>query len=186
MSNVELFISIVDARKRQYKPRQSSLIKPWLGIENVTQSLSVRIGYIIEDFFNKLIGDKNLRDELPLIRKKRMLVDTEGNAHQIDLLGLNKGVVYHRELKCNPDLDNGKRRDTSGRDQIIITTLQQKYLQPINSCIFCPFFDTSQELPGLGKVEGLTEFIDNFDLDLTVEEFKQLGRNEQIHRALLK
>lgn len=185
MSNAELLVNIIDARKRKTKPRQSSLIKPWLGLDTVPQSLSIRIGYIIEDFFNQLIGDKNLVNDLPLVRKKRMLIDGKGNAHQIDLLGSYKGVVYHRELKCNPDLDNGKRRDTSGRDQIIIDTLQQKYLQPVDSCIFCPFFDTSRVLPGLGKVEGLAEFINNFDLDLTVEEFKKLGRNEQIHRALL-
>ena len=65
----------------------------------------------------------------------------------------------------------------------ILEALKTKYDDVlIDSCVFSPFEDTSRDVSGLGRVEGLIEFIDNFDVDLTVEEFKQLG-DEQIHRA---
>lgn len=182
-NNVQRFISIVDAQPKT-KPRTSSLIKPWLGID-ISQSLSIRMGNILEDFFNELIGDKSLITDLELVGKKRMLTDSQGNQHQIDILGQNNGVVYHYELKSNTDLDRGKKRDTSNRDDVIVQTLQQKYLQPIRSSIFCPFYETSREVGGLGRVVGLAEFIETFELDFSTEEFKALGRNEQIHRALL-
>ena len=105
--------------------------------------------------------------------------------HQVDLLLAKDEVIYHREIKCNLDLDRGKKRDVLYREDCIVEALIAKYEAPIDSAVFCPFLDTSREVSGLGKVEGLTEFIDNFDVDLTVEEFKELGKDEQIHRALL-
>ena len=147
--------------------------------------MSVHTGNILEDFFNNLIGDKSLLTDLPLSGKKHMLTDSQGNQHQIDILAQNTDIVYHYELKANTDLDRGKKRDTSKRDDVIVQTLQHKYLQPIRSSIFCPFFETSREVNGLGRVVGLTEFIETLDLDFSVQEFAKLGRNEQIHRLLL-
>ena len=91
-----------------------------------------------------------------------------------------------RELKCNLDLDRGKKRDVRTREHIILTGLRKKFDEPIDACVFCPFLQTSREVSGLGIVEGLHRFITRFNLDITIEEFKSLGRDEQILRELLK
>ena len=184
MSKVNLLEHIIrERRKNESKPRLSSPIKQWLGTD-IPQSLSIRIGNYIEDFFTELTSSYGILDELVLKNGQR-LISWNNSWHQVDLLLAKDEVIYHREIKCNLDLDRGKKRDVLHREQCINMALVAKYEAPIDSCVFCPFLDTSREISGLGRVEGLAEFIDNFDVDLTVEEFKELGRNEQIHRALL-
>ena len=184
MSKVNLLEHIIcERRKHESKPRLSSPIKQWLG-RDIPQSLSIRIGNYIEDFFIELTCGYGILNELVLKNGQR-LINWDNSWHQVDLLLAKDEVIYHREIKCNLDLDRGKKRDVRNRETIIVDELVAKYEAPIDSCVFCPFLDTSREVSGLGRVEGLDEFINNFDVDLTVEEFKELGRNEQIHRALL-
>lgn len=162
----------------------SSPIKQWLG-RDIPQSLSVRLGNYIEDFFVELTSTDGLLSSLDRVSGKYG-VSYNNQFHQIDLLVDGESVVYHREIKCNLDLDRGKKRDTLQRELDICEGLHQMFEVPIDSAIFCPFLDTSREISGLGTVEGLTEFIDTFGVNLTVEEFKELGRDEQIHRALFE
>ena len=184
MTHLERLITVIENRPKT-KERTSSLIKPWLGVDNITQSLCVRMGYIIEDFFNSLVSDYCILHDLDLYRKQRTIIDSQGERHQIDLLTRKNEIIQVRELKSNTDLDNGKKRDTFNREDHIVRALQQRYLQPIESINFCPFFETSRVMSGLGKVEGLTEFTQTFGIDFSFEEFQALGRNEQIHRLLL-
>ena len=185
MSKVNLLAHIIyQRRKTESKPRLSSPIKQWLG-RDIPQSLSIRIGNYIEDFFIELTCGYGILNELVLKNGQR-LINWDNSWHQVDLLLAKDEVIYHREIKCNLDLDRGKKRDVLHREDCITKALVEKYEAPIDSCVFCPFIDTSREVSGLGRVEGLAEFIDNFDVDLTVEEFKELGRNELIHEALLR
>ena len=184
MTKVGLLEQIIrNRRKTEKPPRLSSPIKQWLG-RDIPQSLSIRIGNYIEDFFVQLTGWYGILHELQKQGGQYVIAFNE-EFHQVDLLLAKDEVIYHREIKCNLDLDRGKKRDVLYREDCIVEALIAKYEAPIDSAVFCPFLDTSREVSGLGKVEGLTEFIDNFDVNLTVEEFKELGRDEQIHRALL-
>ena len=182
--NILLTQVIEECRKSEGKPRLSSRIKQWLG-RDIPQSLSIRIGNYLEYFFNELVSDYSILHELE-VRQGQRVIQFNDEWHQVDLLIKHAGVIYHREIKCNLELDRGKKRDVIYRENCIVSSLQNKYpSRAIDSCVFCPFIDTSQEVSGLGKVEGLTEFIDNFNVAMTLDEFKQLGREEQIHRALL-
>ena len=181
--NILLTSVIEECRKSEGKPRLSSRIKQWLG-RDIPQSLSIRIGNYIEAFFTELTETYSILDELNVRNGQRGIV-YENQFHQVDLLLRIDNVIYHREIKCNLDLDRGKKRDVIYREACIVSALQAIYQLPVDSCVFSPFITTSQDISGLGKVEGLTEFINNFNVDMTVVEFNELGRNEQIHRALL-
>ena len=185
MSNVEIFKSVIyKARENETKPKLSSLIKQWLG-RDIPQSLCIRVGTYIEKLFVELSCLHSILIELEVYSGDRG-VWHDNEFHQIDFLVLKDDVIYHREIKSNLDLDRGKKRDVLYREGVITEALKTKYPgKLINSCVFCPFIDTSRKVSGLNRVEGLTEFIDTFDVDITVEEFKKLGRNEQIHSALL-
>ena len=186
MSNVALLTAVINHKRKSEKPaKKSSLIKQWLGID-ISQSLSIRIGNYLEEFFVQLVDDISILSDLQL-RDSQRVIERDGEYHQVDLLLRIDDTIYHREIKCNLDLDRGKKRDVIYREECIVAALQWKYPgYTIDSAVFCPFLDTSREVSGLGKVEGLAEFIDTFNVDLTVDEFKELGRNEQIHRTLLK
>jgi hypothetical protein len=176
--NILLTSVIEECRKSEGKPKLSSRIKQWLG-RDIPQSLSIRIGNYIEAFFAELTKTYSILDELEVRNGQRGIV-YDNQFHQVDLLLRINNVIYHREIKCNLDLDRGKKRDVIYRETCIVSALEQKYQLPVDSCVFSPFIDTSQDVS-----EGLTEFIDNFNVAMTLDEFKQLGRNEQIHRALL-
>lgn len=178
-----LFIDVIQSRKTTTKPRKSSLIQQWLGT-HIPQSASIRIGYYIEDLFVKLLGEKSILNELTLKGKTYNII-VDGVTHQVDLLARINGQLFHREIKCNVDLDNGKSRDVLFREECIIKGLSDKYNTVINSSVFCPFLESSQHISRLGNVEGLNDFIKTFQLDISVEDFISLGRSEQIHAALL-
>lgn len=110
----------------------------------------------------------------------------DGEFHQIDHFIRTDAGLHMRELKCNLDLDRGKKRDVRTREEVIVNALRKKFPNEcIDACVFCPFLITSREVSGLGKVEGLVEFINSFGLSLTTDEFISLGRDEQILRELL-
>jgi hypothetical protein len=179
----DLFIDVIHSRKTATKPRQSSLIQQWLGT-HIPQSASIRIGYYIEDLFVKLLGEKSILNELTKKGKTYNII-VDGTTHQVDLLARVNGEIFHREIKCNIDLDNGKSRDVLFREECIVNGLFAKYRSVINSAVFCPFLESSQYISRLGNVEGLNDFIKTFQLDISLEDFISLGRSEQIHTALL-
>jgi len=165
-------------------PKPSSLIKDWLGAD-LPQSLSIKIGNYLEELFNTILGDLSILSELSLKRKQR-IITYKNEDHQVDILARVGQVIYHRELKTNITLDRGKKRDVLSREVSISKALLEKYPGcTIDSCVFCPFFTNSQTVAGLGKVEGLADFIDTFKLNITVDEFNAVGKSEQIHKLLL-
>ena len=105
---------------------------------------------------------------------------------KIDFIKITPSCIFHREIKCNLDLDRGKKRDTLNREVQIVKALQARFMRPVNSCIFSPFLDKSRKISGLGIVEGLPEFLALFDATMTVEEFKALGRSPQVYNALTR
>ena len=52
--------------------------------------------------------------------------------HQVDLLLAKDEVIYHREIKCNLDLDRGKKRDVLSSAGYILEALVCKYEAPID------------------------------------------------------
>ena len=178
-----LFIDVIQSRKTAAKPRKSSLIQQWLGFQ-IPQSTSIRIGYYIEDLFVKLLGENSILNELTKKGKTYNII-VDGNTHQVDLLARINGQIFHREIKCNIDLDNGKSRDVLFREECIVKGLFDKYNSVINSAVFCPFLESSQHISRLGNVEGLNDFINTFQLDISIEDFKSLGRSELVHAILL-
>ena len=181
----ETFTEILEEAKANSKPpRKSSIIKQWLGI-NIPQSTCIRMGNYLETLFDTLLQEKSILNELPIRKGNTYYLEYQGEKHQVDLLARVGDQIYTRELKCNTDLDNGKKRDIAYREQAIKAALEHKYQQPINSCIFNPLLINSTTMPGLGYVEGLNEFIHTFGLSLSINEFLDLGRNPDIHRLLL-
>ena len=151
--------------------------------QDIPQSLCIRIGNYLESFFNELIPN----NALELLDKHNGMygIWVDDEFHQIDHFIRTDGGLHMRELKCNLDLDRGKKRDVRTREHTIVTALRIKFDEPVDACVFCPFLKISREVSGLGIVEGLHRFITRFNLDLSVEEFMALGRNEQILRELL-
>ena len=185
MNNEELFVSIIDkCRKSETKPKLSSKIKQWLG-KDIPQSLCIRIGNYLEPLFHQVTGTEDDLKQLDEFDNYRGIwYDNE--FHQIDFIKITPSCIFHREIKCNLDLDRGKKRDTLNREVQIVKALQAKFMRPVNSCIFCPFLDKSRKISGLGIVEGLPEFLALFDATMTVEEFNALGRSSQVYEALTK
>ena len=183
--NLECTFAQILANKTISKPKQSSHIQQWLGTSNVPQYLSIRIGNYLEELFNTLLQDISILSELTLKGKQRIL-RYDNQDHQVDILARIGTRIYHRELKTNTDLDRGKKRDVRRRENYIYLALNETYPEySIDSCVFCPFFTSSREVSGLGKVEGLADFIDTFGLNISIEEFISLGKSEQIHKLLL-
>ena len=161
------------------KQKKSSLVHDWLG-KHCSQSLSIRIGLIIEKFINSQLGDKNI---LSSIDEGKFVFNDE--EHQIDhLIQTEQGYIFTLEAKLNTDLDRGKKRDIRQREERIEQGLTKEFGCEITSRIFNPLSDESFECPGLGYVMGMEEFILKFQPKFTLEEFKALGKNQQVHTAL--
>jgi hypothetical protein len=178
MDYTATFCSII-ANANQSKPKKSSHLKEWLGIE-ISQSQSIRFGKYLETFFNTLIGEYSLIQPGTEFR-----VTYNNEEHQLDILAKIDDTIFTRELKANLDLDRGKKRDVLRREEAITSALEEMYNLPVDSRVFCPFI-TTQKVSGLGLVEGLEDFISTFKLNITPKEFNDLGKSEQLHRLLLK
>jgi hypothetical protein len=176
-----VFIDIINATT-QSKARKSSRIKEWLGVDSVSQSVLIKLGNQLENYFNALIGSNSLKSKLPK-KGKNTGVYWNDEFHQVDLIACVDGVIKVRELKTNPDLDRGKRRDTVNKEQCISQGLSTLFNEPIHSRIVCPFIE-SKYISGLGEVEGLGDFISEFNLPITVEEFTLMGNDPDVHYAL--
>lgn len=171
--STELLCSII-AKSNQGKARKSSLLKEWLG-RDISQSQSIRFGNYLEQFFNALIPDSLIGDD-------EYRVTYNGEQHQVDILAIIDGVVYTREMKLNVDMDRGKKRDVLSREHAITKALEEQFGLPVNNKVMCPFFINNTKVSGLGEVEGLTEFLKTFKIDITVEEFINMGKCNELHR----
>ena len=181
MSQQLLLKIINEGLEDSAEPRLTSPIKQWLG-RDCSQSICVRMGNFIEEYFNQLLPH-NLREDLTL-HNAQWCVYWDDDWHQVDLLCRAHGIIYHRELKCNLTLGHGPKRDIRRREQAIVAALEDKYKLQVNSAVFCPFLPRSRFVAQLGMIEGLQEFIDTFDIDLTVDQFQQLGSDREVQYAL--
>jgi hypothetical protein len=173
MDKTPLLCSII-ANSNQSKGRKSSLLKEWLG-RDISQSLSIRFGYYLEQFFNALIPDS-------LIGDNEFRVVYNGEQHQVDVLAIIDGVVVTREVKLNVEMDRGKKRDVLSREHAITKALEEQFGLPVDNKVMCPFFINNTKVSGLGEVEGLTEFLKTFKIDMTVEQFIEMGKSNELHR----
>ena len=88
MSNV----SLASLRRNQV------LSKQWLGID-ISQSLSIRIGNYLEEFFVQLVDDISILPDLQL-RDGQRVIERDGEYHQVDLLVRIDDTIYHREIQA--------------------------------------------------------------------------------------
>lgn len=183
----ENLFSSLETYDTKKEPRQSSLIAPWLGIERTPSGFSQRVGNYLEDFVALDIGEQNKLHMTDFKKGRNFMITHNGSDHQIDMLAIPSDWVQwkrylHREIKTNTDLDRGKKRDTLAREEAIKQWMQEKGWE-YDSGIFCPFFyDEGKKVSGLGWVDGLEWYIETFKALWTVQDFKDLGRDLEVHR----
>jgi hypothetical protein len=183
------FQAVLETYDTKKEARQSSLIAPWLGIERTPTGFSQRFGNYIEDLFALDMGDQNKLSLTDFKKGRNFMIKHNGSEHQIDMLAIPSDweewkKYLHREIKTNTDLDRGKKRDTLMREEAIKEWMESKGWE-YDSGIFCPFFyDKGKFVSGLGWVDGLQWYIDIFKPNWTVQDFIDLGRDPEVHRAL--
>jgi hypothetical protein len=183
------FQAVLETYDTKKEARQSSLIAPWLGIERTPTGFSQRFGNYIEDLFALDMGDQNKLSLTDFKKGRNFMIKHNGSEHQIDMLAIPSNweewkKYLHREIKTNTDLDRGKKRDTLMREEAIKEWMESKGWE-YDSGIFCPFFyDKGKFVSGLGWVDGLQWYIDIFKPNWTVQDFIDLGRDPEVHRAL--
>ena len=184
MNITETFVSILEQEMNGKPPKKTSLIREWLGTDEVPQSVSIRMGNYLEIFFTTIMGVYNSLGMLNL-NGRQYTITVDNEVHQVDLLSLVNGVLVTRELKCNLDLDRGKTRDTLRREEEIERGLKEQFKLKVDGGIFCPFFYGKVKKDGkFGSVYGLQWFIETFECDFTVEDFIQMGRSKEVHSTL--
>ena len=183
--SLELLLDVIkDAQANSGPVNLTSDIKRWLG-RDCTQSVSVKLGNYLEDYFNLLLGSKNILHELDIYHGKPSIQSENGEWHQIDILARVNGRLFHREMKCNLSLGRGPSRDIRGREEAIVEALMAKYdTDEIDSRIFCPFQERSFYRAQLGTIEGLNEFICTFMVPITWVEFRKMGESQELHDLL--
>ena len=182
----ENFITVLESYNTKKEARQSSLIAPWLGIKRTPAGMSQRVGNYLEDLFALDMGKQNKLLLTEFKKGRNFMITHEGSNHQIDMFAMPSDweKYLHREMKTNTDLDNGKKRDTLAREDAICAWIESQGWE-YDSGIFCPFFyDKGKNVSGLGWVDGLQWYIDTFKPSWTVQDFKDLGRDPDIHRKL--
>lgn len=189
---LKLFISVLTDKKKNKKPaKPSSKIWPWLGLpapEIQYQSISVTMGYLVEDLHNKLIDTLNVSLLSKLHKKGKAFGVYAFNPqeekvvfNQLDHLFLINDIVYLRESKLNLDLDNGKSRDTVSRDGPIVKEIKKLLnINFIDAAILHPFSGHSFQHSQLGLVEGISDFYSLLDLNLTIDDFIWIGSHPEV------
>ena len=191
MTLKENFFTVLKTYNTKKEVRQSSLIAPWLGIERTPAGFSQRVGNYLEDTFALDLGEKNKLMLTDYKKGRNFMITHNGSNHQIDLLAIpsdwevyKKMLIIHREIKASVDVDAGKKRDILFREEQIKEWLESKGWE-YDSGIFCPFFyDKGKNVSGLGWVDGLEWYVETFKPSWTVQDFKDLGRDPEVHRAL--
>jgi hypothetical protein len=187
-ANLFTVLETYDTKK---EARQSSLIAPWLGIKRTPAGFSQRVGNYLEDTLALDLGEKNKLMLTDYKKGRNFMITHNGSNHQIDLLAIpsdweefKEMLIIHREIKASVDVDAGKKRDILFREEEIKEWLESKGFE-YNSGIFCPFFyDKGKNVSGLGWVDGLEWYVETFKPSWTVQDFKDLGRDPDVHRAL--
>lgn len=185
----ENLFKVLETYDTKKEAKKSSLIAPWLGIERTPPGLSQRVGNYLEDLFALDQGDQNKLSMTDYKTGRNFMITHKGQNHQIDMLAIPSDwevskKFLHREMKTNSDLDRGKKRDTLLREEAICEWMKEKGWT-YDSGIFCPFFyGKGKNVSGLGWVDGLEWYIEIFKPDWTVQDFKDLGRDSEVHRAL--
>lgn len=172
--------------------RKSSKIKEWLGRE-ISQSGVIKLGNILENLFNSYLihNKKSMLHTLQKCASGHCITDKEGNTHQVDIYALlDDGTYVTLEMKCNLDLDRGKKRDVMNRERAIFNTLSDALGDvDIISGIFNPFFYEEQpkRLNWEGEnvyLYGLPWLIENLELPFSVEDFQELGKSTNLKECL--
>lgn len=188
MSFLDIFEETFSTYKRTVpKEKDVSRIKMWLG-HDVTNSVSIKVGGIIENIFKKALGDAWCMDLLDATKKRgRYFI----KGHEIDLCACIGNTLIVREMKTNLNLDSGKKRDMNIREKSIVDALKDLGLGDVDANgLFNPFFmGYSKPDSSFGTVYGLTWFINTFkdysDLDdLNCEDFIQYGRSDELFNML--
>ncbi len=189
MSLKENFLSVLETYNTKKDARQSSLIAPWLGIDRTPPGLSQRVGNYLEDLFSLDMGEQNKLHMTDFKKNRNFMITHNGSNHQIDMLAMPSDWIkwkryLHREIKTNTDLDRGKKRDTVDREEAIKQWMESKGWE-YDSGIFCPFlYGKGKKVGTLEWVDGLEWYIETFKPSWTVQDFKDLGRDPEVHRAL--
>lgn len=185
----ENLFKVLETYDIKKEARKSSLIAPWLGIERTPAGLSQRVGNYLEDLFALDMGEQNKLMMTDYKKNKNFMINHNGSEHQIDMLAIPSDWeewkrYVHREIKTNTDLDRGKKQNTVDREKCIKEWMQSKGWE-YDSGIFCPFFyNKGKKVNKLGWVDGLEWYIELFKPNWTVQDFKDLGRDPEVHRAL--
>ena len=181
---IDLYVSILSLSLDNEK-RNSSLINSFYDISsNSSQSLSIKTGNVIEKFFNQVIEESTVVTQLlkELDFKKNNYYIGE---HQIDLLFMLDNIIYHREIKTNLELDNGKKRDIINREKEIITLLSNKYPSyTVNSGILNPLLASDHKEAKLGTINSVSWICNIIQAPFTPEEFLLLGKHIKIQTLL--
>ena len=187
----ENLFTVLETYNTKKEARQSSLIAPWLGIKRTPAGFSQRVGNYLEDLLALDLGEKNKLILTDYKRGRNSMITHNGSNHQIDLLAIPSNwevykinLIIHREIKSNIEVDAGKKRDILFREEQIKQWLESKGFE-YNSGIFCPFFyDKGKKVSGLGWVDGMEWYVETFKPGWNVQDFKDLGRDPDVHRAL--
>lgn len=187
----ENLFKVLETYDTKKAARQSSLIAPWLGIKRTPAGFSQRVGNYLEDLLALDLGEKNKLILTDYKIGRNSMITHNGSNHQIDLLAIPSNwevykinLIIHREIKTNIEVDAGKKRDILFREEQIKQWLESNGFE-YNSGIFCPFFyDKGKKVSGLGWVDGMEWYVETFNPGWTVQDFKDLGRDPEVHRAL--
>jgi len=193
LSNLEDTLCNIVIEQQKKTVRKSSKIKEWLGRE-VSQSTVIKLGTLLEDLFNSYLiySGKSMLHTLNDCKGKRCVQDEDGNNHQVDIYAQIDDKTYATfEMKCNLDLDRGKKRDVIRREETIFNALSKQLDDDVDiiSGIFNPFHyeEEPKELFWEGTsiyLYGLPWIIDNLDLPFSMEDFIELGKSEQLKECL--
>jgi hypothetical protein len=189
----ENLFTVLETYDTKKEARQSSLIAPWLGIKRTPAGFSQRVGNYLEDLLALDMGEQNKLLMTDFKKGRNFMITHNGANHQIDMLAIPSNLesdlevvkkIIHREIKGSTDVDAGKKRDILFRESEIKAWMESKGWE-YDSGIFCPFFyDKGKNVSGLGWVDGLEWYIETFKPSWTVQDFKDLGRDPEVHRAL--
>jgi len=134
-----------------------------------SQSISIKIGNVLEKSYNKLIfninGVENIKDGMI-------------SNHQIDLLFLYNNCIYYFEIKNNINLDTEKTRETFNKIKDVEGALLKKY-DNVVSKILVNRFPTKEKMKffknpiSKNDLIGYSDFFDLFNVSVSEAEWKE-------------
>lgn len=184
--HINLLASVIkEAQENSGPGKNTSSIKPWFGIPQISQSVCVRAGNWIEDFFNKeieLLEQSNLA-ELQIIKGGKRGVFAEGKERQIDIFGRSiTQLLTTLEMKTNTSLDREKIDAIREHGPVKKTALEQLFNETVQSFVFDPFSFEDCDHPKVGRIVGYQTFFHWFPIGLTYDEFWSLGKHPLVQQ----